>query len=291
MAAETIPRRSRLGYPRTVPSWWLLYDAMRFCWLLAIPTVLAAQTPPGIAAERADFARWLTTSPVSPFAAVYHQPFSGELVFGPGGDPALAPLPHATLRQTLLRLELETADGTRTVPRNRDISLGEWRIRVSGDRARSSVTVFNPTYDAKAPEWFPYAPDLVVVGTLVPPALREPRRMLGLDGIEVEATPAGTFAATVAGSAVQLSVFAMPEPGTEEADLTIYFQDPTNGHGTYPAGRFLALRPLGGNRYRADFNRARNPFCAYNSVFPCPLPWPGNRIDAAIEAGEKYLAP
>jgi hypothetical protein len=263
---------------------------MRFLSLVAIPATLLAQTPPGLATERADFAQWITTSPVSPLAAVYHQPFAGQLVFGPGGDPALVPLPRATLRQTLLRLELETADGTRTVPRNRDVPLGNWRVRVSGDRGHSTVTVFGPSYDAKAPAWYPYAADLVVTGTLHRPARHESRRLLGLDGIEVEATPGGTFVTTIADHPVQLSVFSMPEPGTEEADLTIYFQDETNGRGTYSAGRFLALRPLGGDRYQADFNRARNPFCAYNGVFPCPLPWPGNRIAAAIEAGEKYEA-
>jgi uncharacterized protein (DUF1684 family) len=46
--------------------------------------------------------------------------------------------------------------------------------------------------------------------------------------------------------------------------------------------------PLGGNRYLADFNSARNPWCAYNTVFPCPAPWPGNTIRAKVEAGEKY---
>jgi uncharacterized protein (DUF1684 family) len=114
--------------------------------------------------------------------------------------------------------------------------------------------------------------------------------MLGLDGIEVEASLAGTFVARVGGKPVRLTVYRLPEPGTEESDLTIFFRDATNGQGSYPAGRFLALRPLGGTRYRADFNRARNPFCAYNGIFPCPLPWPGNAIDGPIAAGERYGA-
>ena len=59
--------------------------------------------------------------------------------------------------------------------------------------------------------------------------------------------------------------------------------------GTYPAGRFVPLVPARGGRYRLDFNRARNPFCAYSSAYPCPAPWRGNTIPAPVEAGERYL--
>jgi hypothetical protein len=258
---------------------------------LFLPAALAAQTPPtppDLAAERAEFASWLETSPVSPYRAIYHQPLQDELLLGPGSDPALTPLPRATLKQDLLRLTLRTGGGARTVPRNRDVELGGFILRVSGERGRSVVTVFGPPRDIAVPGWYPYAADVVIDGTLEPPARRESRRMLGLDGIEVEASLAGRFVARLGDRPIRLTVFRMPEPGTEESELMIFFRDSTNGRGTYPAGRFLALRPLSGDRYRADFNRARNPFCAYNGIFPCPLPWAGNAIDLAVEAGERY---
>jgi uncharacterized protein (DUF1684 family) len=75
----------------------------------------------------------------------------------------------------------------------------------------------------------------------------------------------------------------------DEAELQVFFRDSTNGNGSYPAGRFLTLDPAGAGRYRVDLNRARNPFCAYNTVFPCPPPWPGNTLPVSINAGEKYL--
>ena len=85
-------------------------------------------------------------------------------------------------------------------------------------------------------------------------------------------------------------MYRIPDPGTEESELTVYFQDGTNGHGTYPAGRFVTLMPLPDGRFRLDFNRARNPFCAYSIAYACPAPWPGNRLHAAISAGERYEA-
>jgi uncharacterized protein (DUF1684 family) len=66
------------------------------------------------------------------------------------------------------------------------------------------------------------------------------------------------------------------------------FRDETNGRGSYPAGRFVSLSPIADGRYRLDFNRARNPFCAYSSAYPCPAPWRGNAIPAPVPAGERY---
>ena len=87
---------------------------------------------------------------------------------------------------------------------------------------------------------------------------------------------------------MSLRVRRFPGASDDEAELEIYFRDGTSGQGSYPAGRFVSLDPIGGGRYRLDFNRARNPFCAYSSVYPCPAPWPGNTIAGRIEAGERY---
>jgi len=39
--------------------------------------------------------------------------------------------------------------------------------------------------------------------------------------------------------------------------------------------------------YTVDFNRAFNPYCAYNKTYDCPFPPPSNRLKVAIRAGEK----
>lgn len=149
---------------------------------------------------------------------------------------------------------------------------------------------YGPIRNARPPEFFAYSATAVVTGALARPARPRTQRMLTLDGVEVEATDAGTFDVRFGGRGTSLGVYRVPEPGTEESDLTIYFRDSTNAHGTYPAGRFVLLVPLPDGRYRADFNRARNPFCAYSSVYPCPVPWPGNTLPARVEAGERYEA-
>ena len=121
------------------------------------------------------------------------------------------------------------------------------------------------------------------------PAKRERRRVLTLDGIEVEAETAGYIKIPLGPAGTRLLVMRMPVPGTEETELQVYFRDQTNDRGTYPAGRFVELTEAAGGGYSINFNRSRNPFCAYSSVYPCPVPWSGNAIPTPVEAGEKYL--
>jgi len=112
--------------------------------------------------------------------------------------------------------------------------------------------------------------------------------MLGLDGVAVSASLAGTFVGLVLGENVRLTAYRIPIPGSEESELTVFYRDGTSGVETYPPGRFVVLEPLGGARYQMDLNRSRNPFCAYNPRFPCPLPWSGNTLQFRVEAGELY---
>ncbi|MBD8526792.1 DUF1684 domain-containing protein [Pseudoxanthomonas sp. CAU 1598] len=74
--------------------------------------------------------------------------------------------------------------------------------------------------------------------------------------------------------------------------LFVIFADRTNGKSTYGAGRFLYAESIDPGHVVVDFNKAYNPPCALNSYSTCPLPPPENRLDLAIDAGEKnYLGP
>ena len=84
----------------------------------------------------------------------------------------------------------------------------------------------------------------------------------------------------------------------QDAALTIYetehgfflpFVDSLAGKETYPAGRYLDLEPLPGNRFLVDFNLAYNPYCAYNDKWSCPLTPFENRLKVPIRAGEKVF--
>ena len=148
--------------------------------------------------------------------------------------------------------------------------------------------MFGPPRDASRPAYFPWLPAGVDTVELMPPAQRGTVVLLAPEGADVEAAEAGSVIVDRFGTAVPLRVRRFPGATEDESELEIYFRDGTSGQGSYPAGRFVTLEPLANGKYLLDFNRARNPFCAYSSVFPCPAPWPGNTITARVEAGEKY---
>jgi hypothetical protein len=84
------------------------------------------------------------------------------------------------------------------------------------------------------------------------------------------------------------SLGAFVEEGTQQIDrLFVPFADLTTGKETYSAGRYLDIQPTTTGYYTIDFNRAYNPYCAYNASYECPYPPPSNRLDVAITAGEK----
>jgi uncharacterized protein len=72
--------------------------------------------------------------------------------------------------------------------------------------------------------------------------------------------------------------------------LFFVFRDATAGNGTYPPGRFLYVekKPLPGERFLLDLNRAYNPPCAFSEFTTCPLPPKQNVLDVKIEAGERF---
>jgi hypothetical protein len=96
----------------------------------------------------------------------------------------------------------------------------------------------------------------------------------------------GTLQFTLQGQPQTLGAFV--EDGTQRIEnLFVPFADTTTGNETYSAGRYLDLHPTATGYYTIDFNRAYNPYCAYNASYECPFPPLSNRMKLPIRAGEK----
>lgn len=259
--------------------------------LVALVAPLRSQTlPPDIAQERSAYAEWIARAPNSPLAAVAQQPIGPGITLGPpDADVPLEGVGEHRVTERNGVVTLEGPDGTRVVPTGRPVALGSYSATSGGVSGRRVVTVYGSSREEKTVEYYAYDPRLVFVGPMSPPEQPGKLRVLALDGIETEAAEAGTVVVPIGGRPVRLRVRRIPTGIEDEAELEIFFRDGTNAEGTYPAGRFVSLVPAGEGRYRLDFNRARNPFCAYSSAFPCPAPWRGNTIEAKVEAGERYL--
>jgi uncharacterized protein (DUF1684 family) len=69
--------------------------------------------------------------------------------------------------------------------------------------------------------------------------------------------------------------------------LFLPFTDYTNGLDSYGGGRFLDARIPENDTLLVDFNKAYNPYCAYNSKYSCPIPPKENKLPLHIPAGVK----
>ena len=73
----------------------------------------------------------------------------------------------------------------------------------------------------------------------------------------------------------------------DEPNMYLFFRDETSGEDTYGAGRYVEVEKRRKKTCIIDFNRAYNPYCAYNEYYVCPIPPKENYISVRVEAGEK----
>jgi len=94
----------------------------------------------------------------------------------------------------------------------------------------------------------------------------------------------------IKGEKLQLNLYqsVVPSEDPKYVDyLFLPFTDLTSGDGSYGGGRFLDAYIPNGNTIVLDFNKAYNPYCAYNSRYSCPIPPSENNLSIRIEAGVK----
>ncbi len=135
----------------------------------------------------------------------------------------------------------------------------------------------------KGQHWFPIDETYRIKARFE--ALPEPKELMipNILGGHFKMKTPGTLKFTLKGKEYSL------QPVNEEGDETLFiiFRDESNDNETYSAGRFLyADKPINGEAI-LDFNKAKNPPCAFTPFATCPLPPPENELNIEIKAGEK----
>ncbi len=69
--------------------------------------------------------------------------------------------------------------------------------------------------------------------------------------------------------------------------LFLPFSDTTCGKESYIGGRYIDMEIQKGKTWIIDFNKAYNPYCAYNYKYSCPIVPLENDLELAILAGVK----
>ena len=137
---------------------------------------------------------------------------------------------------------------------------------------------------------FPLDPQWRVTADWVPsPGKKIPVMNVLNDVMQYESPGVARFAVPgqAAGQTVTLRAVV------EGDQLFFIFADATSGKSTYGAGRYLysamPASPLNKDgKVTLDFNQAFTPPCGFTPYATCPLPPQENKLQVAIEAGEKY---
>jgi uncharacterized protein (DUF1684 family) len=81
------------------------------------------------------------------------------------------------------------------------------------------------------------------------------------------------------------------KPGAKYKNhIFVPFTDLTTGSESYGGGRYVDLELPFSDKVIIDFNRAYNPYCAYNHKYSCAIPPEENHLNVAIKAGVKAFA-
>lgn len=133
-----------------------------------------------------------------------------------------------------------------------------------------------------------FAPDpaFCVQATFVPAGKAEPFAMKTTKTRTPMYKAHGTLRFTLNGEERTLTVYESvpPHPGHED-EVFLPFTDLTSGNETYGVGRYLDLHAPLDSIAELDFNRAYNPYCAYNDRYSCPVPPQENHLTTEVRAG------
>lgn len=201
------------------------------------------------------------------------EPADGETLALSSGAKVTGPIPAVTDR----------ADGTTTVV------LGDLRLYIHEEPGPSYwIRVRDVSAPGlrtvEAPDVFEPEMRWRVAAKLEP--FRTPRRF-DVDDVTGGSQPRespGMLRFRIDGRVLRL----MPMGTRSARGWMVPFNDATNRSTTYQGGRYLSVPAADASGWTViDFNRARNPPCAYSRYTVCELPPPENRLPIAVAAGEK----
>lgn len=137
-------------------------------------------------------------------------------------------------------------------------------------------------------KYFPPDQKYRVLADLEPVTNKKTITLGNSDGLEQRYTEYAYAVFSIDGTENRLLILESIDPGVKRGTLFLAFADKTSANETYGAGRYLDVtKTPGASTITLDFNKAYNPYCAYNDTYSCPFPPPENLLKIPILAGEK----
>ena len=129
--------------------------------------------------------------------------------------------------------------------------------------------------------YYPYDPEFRIKA-FFEPKFNQTMGIPNVLGQVIEWKVMGILKFELDGKPIELTVL------DELGKFFVIFSDLTNGHETYPTGRYLYVDYPDRTGYTwIDFNYSYNPPCAFTAFATCPIPPKENRMEVAVLAGEK----
>jgi len=142
----------------------------------------------------------------------------------------------------------------------------------------------------KGLEFFKFDSTYVVTASLVRTPDEKPFKMKTTTDRLPEYVKYGVVEFQINGDAFQLNIYQdldlLKKEGYEDY-LFLPFLDHTNGDTSYGGGRYVEARIPEDNTIEIDFNKAYNPYCAYNEKYSCPIVPRENYLPFEVKAGVK----
>lgn len=140
----------------------------------------------------------------------------------------------------------------------------------------------------KGLSYYPPDPKYRIMADLTPVESRKVVMLTTSDGKQQRYVEYAYADFSIDGTKNRLLIMEMIDDGPFRGKLFLAFGDETSADETYGAGRYLDItKTPGASTIILDFNKAYNPYCAYNASYSCPLPPPENILKVTIRAGEK----
>ena len=229
-----------------------------------------------VGSDSADAVRLPADRSPADLGTVFVEGDSVRFVAAPGAVVTSDSVPVAALR---LRSD---ADSAQTV-----LEHGSLTLRVIRRGERLALRVKDREHPARASfaglRYFPVDTAWRIQGRFRPGEPGDSVEIVNILGMVEKQPSPGVIEFTAGGR--QHALRAVLEGS--DPTLFVMFKDSTSGADTYPAGRYVYVKPADSlGRVLLDFNRAYNPPCAFTAFATCPLPPRENQLALNVTAGE-----
>ena len=164
-------------------------------------------------------------------------------------------------------------------------SVQKWRQESELSLRRVSESTIIKAEDSVKLDYYPIVPQYRVNANLQKNSTYETVQINESNGSKTAFVKYGTLQFELLDKEYELTLYQDLKNSTH---FLLPFKDSTSGVTTYGAGRMIPLKIIGDQPIvEIDFNRAFNPYCAYNPEYICPITPPENTLSVRIQAGEK----